>query len=285
MRWLLALLLIMIGAVDLGVFIAGPRAENHQVALSYHPAWLPSVLAPLIPGLPDTAPIPLPRGSYSGLGAIPAPFMPLVKHLWVGGHTYMWPMSVQSAAAWARRHVGSVWKPVLHGERVDPGQPTTYEWGFNSRQVPYQTLYMDFRAVSPSRTMVTLAVQSIELPKRPASTYLPLNAESVRIVYHTYHPRTQSVVIVAHRTVSALLDIINRGGLYPMGVGNCAAYTWDADLIFRYPHGQSIAVQYAAACDWVVIGRASGSPIKVDALYALITRIARSAGLKPMPGN
>ncbi len=182
MRWLLALLLIMIGAVDLGVFIAGPRAENHQVALSYHPAWLPSVLAPLIPGLPDTAPIPLPRGSYSGLGAIPAPFMPLVKHLWVGGHTYMWPMSVQSAAAWARRHVGSVWKPVLHGERVDPGQPTTYEWGFNSRQVPYQTLY-------------------------------------------------------------------------------------------------------TPACDWVVIGRASGSPIKVDALYALITRIARSAGLKPMPGN
>ncbi len=283
MRKIVAFFLILIAAVDLGVYVAGPPVLSHTVSIPYHPQWVPAAAALLIPGEPATAPIPLPPNSYSGLGSVPGFFAPQVQDLWVGSHSYVWPYSAAGADRWARRHLGNLWQSILQGRRWGPHQQTVYELGFKSRVAPHEVLYLTLQALSRRRTLVTIQVQSLQIPNRPPSSYLPLDPRSARIVYRTYRPSQQAIVVTKTATVESLLASVNGGHVVPMGVGDCgAADTWDATLDFRYAGGATRSVQYAPSCGWIVVGQDRSTPFEAGNLSAMMRRIARQAGL-PLP--
>ena len=284
MRWLIVVVLASLVAFDMGRYALGPPIIKNAVTLRYHPSWLPSVLTPLTPGLPVTAPISLPAGSYARLGALPPLSTPLAERLWTGQHNYVWPLSVKAAMAWAEHHEPSAWKPAGQGETSGPAMPTIYLLDFESERVREQTLDLEFRALAPGRTMVTVAVQSIMLLPRPAATILPPDATSVAIAYSTSRPRRRVLTLTNPHTLKILLDIVNRGAVMPLGGGNCAGSdTWDARLTFHYAHGSPIVVHYAPSCDWVVVGGYGSTPISAGGLYTPLRRMARTAGIRSIP--
>jgi hypothetical protein len=281
MRKVVLFLLGLLAALDIGIYVAGPPIVGNTVAIGYHPEWVPAVFAPMIPGEPTTSPIHLPPGSYSGLGVVPGLSLPEVQDLWVGIHTYILSVGAARAERWASRRVGKGWQSALQGRSFGPHQKTIYEWGFRSRKLPHQMLYLNLQALSAHRTMVTIEVQSIQIPNRPSSSYLPLGARSVRIVYQTYRPSRKAVVVVRPATVSGLLSAVNGGHVVPLGVGDCgAADTWNATLDFRYAGGVTRKVGYAPSCGWVVVGKDRSTPFTAESLYSLVRRIAHDSGIR-----
>lgn len=281
MRKVVLLLTMLIAAVDLGVYVAGPPVVNHTISIPYHPQWVPAAAAPLIPGEPATAPIHLPPQSYSGLGSVSGFLAPQVQDLWMGSHSYVWPFNAARADLWARRHLGRDWRTTLHGRSLSPHHKTVYELGYKSRMAPHEILSLSLEALSRHRTLVTIQVQSLQIPNRPPSSYLPPNPRSVRIVYRTYRPSHETIVVTEAATLRSLLSWINGGRVVPMGVGDCgAADTWNATLDFRYASGATRRVQYAPSCHWIVVGQDRSNPFEAGNLYTLMRRIARQAGLR-----
>lgn len=283
MKWGLAFLALLL-ALDLGVYLAGPPVRHHHIALPFHPLWLPSVLAPLAPELPETAPIALPNGSDSALGALPPSSVPLVDNLWIGGHSFVVPLGVHQTMAWLQDHTGNSWKVSLTGSYINPGHQTIYSVGLMSRRIPDQTVMISLQSQATGRTMATLMVQTVMIPHRPQDTLLPPNPSAIHIIYHAFHPRQEVVVVTSSTLVARITHQINQGRVVPLGVGDCgAAGLWDATLHFRYRHRSPISVQYAPSCGWALVNGHSSTPIAVNGLYPVIQHIPQQFGLPRMP--
>ncbi len=239
---------------------AGPPIVHHRVNVAYHPDWIPSGFASIIPGLPH-AWLPIPHGSESSWGLVPSAFgRPLVQGLWDGSVTMEWPLPVRESMTWAQSHIGRPWIASGSGYSTAPHQATIDSLLFVG-PFPYQTLTASFAPLQ-GWTRVSFQIQRVMIPKRPQSSLLMPHATRILMVYHETSQKKKSVVIRSSRIINPMLQQLNRLAVAPEGVGGCEAQIPGmVTFQFIYPGTPPITAAFSPACGWIRINQSP--PLRV----------------------
>lgn len=233
---------------------AGPAVAHHRINLAYHPSWIPSGFATIIPGWPH-AWLPIPPGGEVSWGRIPSVYgRPLVQNLWDGSVTAEWPLTPSQSMAWARSHIGRPWRSSGSGYANGPHQPTIHSLLFVG-PYPYQTLTASFTPIE-GWTRVSFQIQRVMIPKRPQSSLLMLGATRIILVYHETAQKKKSVVVNSPHIINPMLHQLNRLTVAPAGVGGCEVQIpGTITFQFFYPGKHPISAGFSPACGLIRINQ------------------------------
>ncbi len=251
-------------ALGLGVvarLATGPTMAHHRVNVAYHPGWIPSGFASIIPGLPH-AWLPIPPGSTLSWGQVPSVFgSSLTQDLWDGSVTMEWPLTVSQSMSWGRSHIRRPWLLSGSGSFTGPHQSTVDSLLFVG-SFPYQTLTASFIPIQ-GWTRVSFQIQRVMLPARPASSVLMPHATQIRMIYQETARKKKSIVIRSSTVINPMLHQLNRLTEAPQGVGGCEAQIPGVITFqFIYPRIRPITATYSPACGSIRINHSP--PLRVN---------------------
>ena len=201
--------------------------------------------------------VPTPPGGRPGWGVSASTFgRPLVRSLWQGSQTMVWPMATHPSITWAQSHIHGPWVAAGSGVTKGPHQPASRSLLFRG-PLPDETLTLTFMPLQ-GWTRVSYQIQRIMLGTRPASSYLKPYAVKVVVDYQETRFKHKSIGVTAPGIIQEMTHWLNQLTMAPQGVGGCEVQIpGQVSIRFFYAHAPTKTVIYVPACGMVSVSKGS----------------------------